>query len=235
MEEELTTVDVIHDEIEFVGSLEGVMEIHKERMNQLLQHILFGLGVVGFVSFHNVLLIKDLHSVHCILALPLYQQHLSKATLSNNLQLIKVILGHLLFFRRSIGFGRGSRGFRSFFFGWLGSSRSSSSRRRATIRRRLSTTFNPVLFFLQGSDPIGTFFVRFSNQKIQTLICRNFETVLSLRVAVVLNLGTFQFHLTEDFVSWRFGIVDCAIFDHTVPLLPTLVIGVALNQITLHG
>ena len=98
MEEELTTVDVVHDKVQLVGGLERVVKVDKERVNQLLQNVLLGLGVIGFVSFHNVLLVEDLHGKDLLRSLPLDQQHLPEASLANDLQFLEIILGDLFFF-----------------------------------------------------------------------------------------------------------------------------------------
>jgi hypothetical protein len=45
MKEEFTAVDVIHDHVKFVFCLKGVIQLHNERMRNLLKNILFIFGM----------------------------------------------------------------------------------------------------------------------------------------------------------------------------------------------
>lgn len=62
MEEELTTVDVIHNKVELVSGLEGEVEPDEEGEAKFHQDRLLALRVLNLVALHDGLLVEDLHS-----------------------------------------------------------------------------------------------------------------------------------------------------------------------------
>lgn len=101
MEKELSSIDVIHNEIQLVRSLEGVVEINEERMAELLQNALLGAGVFEFVSLNNGLLVEDLHGVDLFSVFLSDLHDLSKASLSDDAKNVKVIDSHSVRIRGS--------------------------------------------------------------------------------------------------------------------------------------
>ena len=63
VEEELSSVDVIHDEVQLVRGLERVVEVDKEGVAELLQDVLLGLRVFNLSSVEDGLLVENLHRV----------------------------------------------------------------------------------------------------------------------------------------------------------------------------
>ena len=74
----LSAVDVVDDEVEFVGSLERVVEADEERMVHVAdQHVALGHHVRRLVLLEHVRLTQHLHGVQLVLGLVARQQHLS--------------------------------------------------------------------------------------------------------------------------------------------------------------
>lgn len=63
----------LHDEVEFVGGLEGVGEADEEGVVDVFQDHLFGLGVLDLVLLYDVVFIYALHGEQ-LLAVLLFHQ-----------------------------------------------------------------------------------------------------------------------------------------------------------------
>lgn len=63
MIEEFTTIDVVHNKIQLVGCLEGVVQIHQERVAKLLKDTLLSFCVLQLVPLDDCFFVQDFHSV----------------------------------------------------------------------------------------------------------------------------------------------------------------------------
>ena len=59
--EELATIEEVHDHVEFVLRLEGVVHLHEERRLHMLQHVALRLRVVDLIPLQQVRLLEHLH------------------------------------------------------------------------------------------------------------------------------------------------------------------------------
>ncbi len=75
----LTSIDVVHDEIELVWSLKGEIELDKERMVQFHQDGSLCSGVVKFIALDDGLLIQHLHGIDLTCGLLAHLQHLQQS------------------------------------------------------------------------------------------------------------------------------------------------------------
>jgi hypothetical protein len=66
VKEELTSRTVVQDQIEFVGTLKGVVQFHNEGMIDDGQHTSFGPGAFHLSSFHQVRFAQDFHGKQLI-------------------------------------------------------------------------------------------------------------------------------------------------------------------------
>eukprot|EP00128_Syssomonas_multiformis_P018552 Colp12_sorted_trinity150504_noHs@33982 len=96
MEEQLTTIDVVEDQVYLFGIMEGVLESYKERVGVLGKDLAFRLGVLDLVSLHKSTLLKNLHGIDTSSILLPHLHNLAKATLANNLEQFEVINGKFL-------------------------------------------------------------------------------------------------------------------------------------------
>lgn len=84
----------MHDEVEFVGSLEGIGESDEEGVVDVLQDHLLSLGVLNLVLFDDIILVNTLHREQFLRVLLLNQQHRSKGTLTKHDLGHEIIDGH---------------------------------------------------------------------------------------------------------------------------------------------
>jgi hypothetical protein len=96
VEEELATIDVVHDEVELLARLERVVEVDEERVDELLENVLLGLGVLHLVALDNGLLVEHLHGVDLASVLLGDLDHFAERALANHLEQVKVVEADLV-------------------------------------------------------------------------------------------------------------------------------------------
>ena len=83
--EQLTTSDELHHEKYLEVCLEHELHTDEEWMISFLQDVLLEHGRLNLVVVENNILPEGLHRVHCLGVLFLHEEHLAKATFSNDL------------------------------------------------------------------------------------------------------------------------------------------------------
>mmetsp|Transcript_51914 Transcript_51914/g.110318 ORF Transcript_51914/g.110318 Transcript_51914/m.110318 type:complete len:289 (-) Transcript_51914:16-882(-) len=99
MVEQLTAWAELHDHVELLGGLEGVVEGDDEGVGDGFQDTSLGLRVLHLVSFDDVLLAQHLHRVDFASAHMLHKHHLSIGPLAQDLHELEIVQdwcgGHL--------------------------------------------------------------------------------------------------------------------------------------------
>ena len=94
MQHQITTTDVLHDEVDTGFGLETGVQVEKEGMTFLVcnqEHTLFGLGALYFIILDDEFLLQNLDGIQLAGALGFSQHDLSEVTLSENSKEVEVI------------------------------------------------------------------------------------------------------------------------------------------------
>lgn len=94
MQHEITTTDILHDEIDASFSLETSVQVEKEWVTFLVcdqENSLLGLGTLHFIVLDNELLLQHLDGIQLAGALCFSQHDLSEITFSKNSKEVEVI------------------------------------------------------------------------------------------------------------------------------------------------
>ena len=95
MEEKLTTVEEVCDEVEALGGLEGEVELDDERVRDLLHDVTLNLRVVHLVCTDDEVLLERLDSIDLPCVLLLGQVDLAKAAPADHLDQLEVLNAHI--------------------------------------------------------------------------------------------------------------------------------------------
>mmetsp|Transcript_32743 Transcript_32743/g.74787 ORF Transcript_32743/g.74787 Transcript_32743/m.74787 type:complete len:263 (-) Transcript_32743:102-890(-) len=93
MIEEVTSTEIIHDQVQLPTGLEGTMQVHHEGVLDIGHNISFSRGVLHFLIFDHVVFVNCLHRENLSAQLFPHHHHLSKTTVTNDFQQLKVVHG----------------------------------------------------------------------------------------------------------------------------------------------
>lgn len=94
VQHQITTTDILHDEVNTGLGLETSMQVQQEWVPLLVsnqKHALLRFGTLNFVVLDNELLLQNLDSIKLACAFCLGQHDLSEVTFSKNSKEVKVI------------------------------------------------------------------------------------------------------------------------------------------------
>jgi len=92
--EEFASGAVVHDHVELVLVLEGVVELDDEGMVVLLHDLLLKVGVHLVLVLFDEVLPDGLHSLHFVVKLAPYQLHFTLRPFSQHLYSVEIVVGY---------------------------------------------------------------------------------------------------------------------------------------------
>ena len=99
MEEELTAVEEVCDEVECLRRLEGIMKLDNEWVRDLLHDVPFYLRILDLVVLDNEILLERLHRENALVILLLSHVYFAKRATTHDLEQLKVINRHAFLLR----------------------------------------------------------------------------------------------------------------------------------------
>lgn len=94
MQHQITTANILHDEVDASLCLETGVQIEQERVSLLVcnqEHSLLGACALDFIVLNNELLLQDLDGVQLLCALGLGKHDLTEVTLSKDCKEVEVV------------------------------------------------------------------------------------------------------------------------------------------------